>query len=215
MAQLPRRVIMGTSVTRLSVTELRDKVPYIIIDGYDNAQHGGTYYQMDGRGLYTPPSHGGLNIWAGYQDEINRGMLRAGTTNRDWAIFEFSRGAENLDLCEPVIDNIIASVLQNNFRLAWVLPHVYFGAKSPDMIVWNNRLRSYLLEKVPQVPDSVLIDWDAMVEAWTEVSPSLTQAQKDQGQPLVYDGRHPTGAAANPGRGCQRLACAIQSATGL
>ena len=102
----PRRVIFGTSVTRISNVQIHAAIPYSIIDGWDNANYTpnpGTYYQMDGRGLYTPPTNGGLTIEQGYHDQINRGVLRSGDPNHDFAVFETSRGLEDPALMAPVV----------------------------------------------------------------------------------------------------------------
>ena len=215
----PRRVIIGTSVTRLAAAQIHAHIPYSIVDGVDNAAFGGSYYQPDGRGMYTVPSHGGKTLWQGLQDEIARKVLRAGNVNRDWVVMEYSRGVEDLEQAEPYLDRIVDACLQNGLRLAWVLPHVYYlenqGTKTAAQIAWNDELREMMVDRVARVPGSVLIDWDYLVAAWTAITPSLTPAQVAVDQPLTYDGRHPTGSTAYPGPGCERLAAAMQAATGL
>jgi len=213
MVLLPRRVVFGASIDRVAAPQLRDKIPYVVLDGLDNALHGGDYYQTDGRGLITPPTHGGLNIAEALDDEIARGILRVGSACRDWVVVDFSLGTEDLVAADPVIDSIIDTCVAGGFRLAWVLPHIYYGAKTPEQQAWNETLTTMLIGKIAlnsALLDARLIDWDYLVTAWTDATPSLTDEARAVGQPLLYDGRHPT-----PARGCERYACAIQEATGL
>src|SRR5882672_8142449 len=117
----PRRVMFGASITRTAAPQLRAKIPYIVVDGTDDNAHGGTSYQTDGRGLITKPSRAqgddapepwGLSMGDAYLDEIARGTtLRAGAPNRDWVVMELGLGTEDRAVDEPVIDNIVSSVI--------------------------------------------------------------------------------------------------------
>lgn len=217
----PRRVIFGASVTRLAASApdgLRYQIPFLVVDGLDDASHGGLAYPIDGRGLTTAPA-GSLNIEKALADEIKRGVLRPGNANKDWVIIDWTLGNEAVATAAPVVDHIIASCATNGFRLAWVIPHVYYaplGASDTKQQIWNADARAMLTAKVGAFPGGVLVDWDLLVQANTaSLGAGLTQSQKDLGNPLLYDGRHPTGVTANPGRGGLRFGAAIAAATGL
>lgn len=211
-----RHVILGASVTRLAVStavtndSLRYHVPYIVVDGLDDASHGGTAYGIDGRGLTVDSSTGGPNLWAGFLSEISRGILRPD----DWLIMNWTLGTEALTLAEPVIADIVDRCIADGYRLCWTYPRVAYGEMTEAQQEWNDGARALIDLYAPTVPIYSLVDWPRIVESWTIVSPTLPQADKDIAQPLLYDGRHPTGISTHPGRGCERFATAVAAAVG-
>lgn len=218
---LVRHFVFGASVTRLAAStvvahdSLRYHIPYVVVDGLDNATRGGTAYSIDGRGLTVPPAQGGLTIWQGFLDQITRAS-GTGLRPDDWVIIDWTLGTEALAVAEPVIDAIVARCIRDGYRLAWTIPRVAYGAMTDTQLAWNDAARKAIQERVPSVPVHALIDWRTLVQSWTVIGGgSLSAAQKAVGQPLLYDGRHPTGAGSTTaGRGCERFATAVAAAVG-
>src|SRR5262249_43407870 len=141
--------IIGASITRLSTPGLRAYVPGITVDA------------LDGRSWEIPPSHGGPTLWEAYQHDVQ--FLHAG----DWLIMENGNGSVpmaaagarpmtatdvRMDVATNTdyVDKLIAS-LPPGICLAWVLPHVYYGAQTPLMVQWNADMATLLNDRVPKV----------------------------------------------------------------
>ena len=202
-----RHFLLGASVTRLanSATDTKDRptwhIPYAVVDAHD------------GRGLTVPATDGSPNLYDTFLSYIGPPSgLRPG----DWVVFDWTLGTEPVATAAPVVDLIVARCQLEGYRLGWVIPRVMYQTAPLDPVQqqWNADARAMLEAKVPAVPVSALVDWPRLVETWTLISPSLPQAQKDLGAPLLYDGRHPTGTSANPGRGCERWSMAVAAAVG-
>ena len=201
-----RHVIIGASVTRLanSATDPKDRptwaIPYAVVDAHD------------GRGLTVPATDGAPTLYGAFLS------LAGGATPTlrpdDWVIFDWTLGTEAVTTAEPVVDQIVARCILDGYRLAWVLPRVQYGVVTATQQQWNDDAAAMLTPRVSTVPISALVDWPRLVETWVAVSPSVPQAQRDLGAPLLYDGRHVTGTAANPGRGAERWSAAVAAAVG-
>jgi hypothetical protein len=210
--------IIGASITRLSTPGLRANVPGITIDA------------LDGRSWEIVPSHGGPTLWEAYQHDVQ--FLHAG----DWLIMENGYGtvpvaapgtqpmtvtAVRLDVATNTeyVDKLIAS-LPAGICLAWVLPHVYYGPQTPVQVQWNADLAALLQDRVPKVACHALIPWDRLVNDWARIRLSqgmVTAAMAGVGEPLVYDGRHPTfptGTGTRFGPGAARFGRAVGQAVG-
>ena len=170
-------LVIGASVTRLSVGDIRKAIPGVSVDA------------ADGRSWTLPGRVGSLPLWDAYHSR--RSQLRPGS----WLVIENERADVTVQQNRMWIEKLIAD-LPKGVCLSWVVPHVYYSTQGPAATrmtrQWNDAMALLLHAELAKVPCHSFVEWDSIVREWTATTKGLTAAQIRVGQPLLYDGRHPT-----------------------
>lgn len=173
----PRYLVIGASVTRLSGGELR-------------RAYGDTLQleAVDGRSFIHPGSRGEPTIMEVFR--ANLAYLNPG----DWVVIEMSHGGVDVATNRRYLTEVVR-LLPDTVCLAVVAPHTYYGEQTDEYRAWNAAMQAMQAEVIAAQPCHRLIDWDLFVRRAVSRS-NLPDAQRALGEPMLYDGRHPTTAGA-------------------
>lgn len=190
-AASPRYLVIGASITRLAGPALR-------VELGDALQ----LEAVDGRSFIHPDKNGGPTIMDVFRANFQR--MRPG----DWVVIEHSHGGVDVETNRRYLREVVR-LLPDDVCLAVVQPHTYYGAQTPEMVAWNSGMHWMQVNEIALQPCHAQIPWSLLVRGWTRLTEGLTEEQKAVGEPLLYDGRHPTS------RGQIRYAAAVAEAVGL
>lgn len=173
----PQIVLLGTSITRVAADEITEAIPGIVFDA------------ANGRGWRQIPSGGGTTLWQAYLQ--HRSSLQSG----DWLVMEASLGGVPAGKY-AFYTRLTMNTLPRGVCLAWVIPHNYYpgqdAATAERTRVQNDAVSAIIRSALAKYPCHALVEWDQLVTKATASTPNLTPAQREQWQPLCYDGRHPS-----------------------
>lgn len=174
-------VVIGASVTRLAGPYLRQEIGEgLVLEAFD------------GRSFIHPDMRGGPTIMQLFRQYLP--TLEAG----DWVVIEHGHGEVSLTENRRYLREVVR-LLPDSVCLAVVQAHTYYGPETVAMQTWNRGMNILQREEIAAQPCSKQIQWS------TTVRRVMTGPL---GQPLLYDGRHPTA------QGGAALAAAIAYAVG-
>lgn len=189
-AATPRYLVIGASVTRLAGPALRNE--------FGDALQ---LEAVDGRSFIHPDNRGGPTIMEVFRANFQR--MKPG----DWVVIEMSHGGVDVATNRRYLREVVR-LLPDTVCLAVVQPHTYYGAQAQPYIDWNRAMHWMQVQEIALQPCHAQIPWSVLVRNWTAMTSGLTEAQKAVGEPLLYDGRHPTPTGAT------RYAAAVAQAVG-
>jgi hypothetical protein len=174
----PTYTVIGASVTRLAAVELRA--------AFGDSLH---LEAADGRSFIHPDNRdaGGTIM------DVFRARL-AYQRPGDWVVIEMAHGGVPVDVNRRYLTEVVR-LLPDSVCLAVVAPHTYYGLETAATRAWNSAMRQMQVEVLALQPCRHVIDWSLFVRRAT-ASSTLSAELRALGQPLLYDGRHPTAAGA-------------------